>query len=86
MQDTGGKEGNAPGSSGTTQGSSATVTIAVRARAVVAAAGSLHSPALLLRSGVKCGGNVGRHLRLHPATFVVGSAPAGTPLSYFRTL
>ena len=48
---------------------------------MVAAAGTLHSPALLLRSGVKCGGNVGKHLRLHPATFVMGSAPAGVSLS-----
>jgi hypothetical protein len=29
-------------------------------------------PALLLRSGVSCGGNVGAHLRLHPAFGVIG--------------
>lgn len=34
--------------------------------------GSVHSPALLLRSGVTVGGNVGRHLRLHPAAGTVG--------------
>ncbi len=43
----------------------------VRARAVVAAGGSIETPALLLRSGL--GGQVGRHLHLHPgfATFAV---------------
>lgn len=34
---------------------------------MVASAGSLHSPALLLRSGITVNGNVGKHLRLHPA-------------------
>lgn len=42
----------------------------VEARAVVAAGGSLETPALLLRSGM--GGQVGRNLRLHPATAVFG--------------
>jgi choline dehydrogenase-like flavoprotein len=42
----------------------------VRARVVVVAAGAIHSPALLLRSGVR--GAVGRMLRLHPATAVWG--------------
>jgi long-chain-alcohol oxidase len=43
----------------------------VRARAVVVAGGSIETPALLLRSGLR--GQVGRHLRLHPgfATFGV---------------
>ncbi len=39
---------------------------------VVACAGALHTPALLLRSGVTVNGNVGRNLRLHPATAVMG--------------
>lgn len=39
----------------------------VRAKAIVLAAGSLHSPCVLLRSGVG-GAHVGRHLRLHPVT------------------
>jgi long-chain-alcohol oxidase len=45
--------------------------VSVRARAVVAACGALHTPALLRRSGL---GNdhVGRHLHLHPATAVTG--------------
>jgi len=45
-------------------------TLKVEARAVVAAGGSLETPALLLRSGM--GGQVGRNLRLHPATALVG--------------
>ena len=45
--------------------------ITVRARAVVAACGALHTPALLRRSGL---GNlwIGRNLHLHPVTAVVG--------------
>ncbi len=43
----------------------------VRARAVVAAAGSIGTPALLLRSGL--GGEVGRGLHLHPVTAVWGT-------------
>jgi long-chain-alcohol oxidase len=42
----------------------------VRARAVVAAAGAIETPALLLRSGL--GGQVGHHLRLHPGTAAFG--------------
>ena len=45
--------------------------VQVRARAVVAAAGAIETPALLLRSGLK-NPNVGRGLRLHPATAVFG--------------
>lgn len=45
--------------------------VQVRARAVVAAAGAIETPALLLRSGL-ANPNVGRHLRLHPATGVFG--------------
>ncbi|HLZ46241.1 MAG TPA: GMC family oxidoreductase [Gemmatimonadales bacterium] len=45
-------------------------TVTVRARAVVVAAGSIHSPALLLRSGVALPA-LGRHLALHPATAVL---------------
>jgi choline dehydrogenase-like flavoprotein len=43
----------------------------VRAGAVVVAAGALHTPALLLRSGID-GPAVGRFLRLHPVTAVWG--------------
>jgi long-chain-alcohol oxidase len=45
--------------------------LVVRARAVVAAAGAIETPALLLRSGL--GGEVGRHLRLHPGTAAMGA-------------
>jgi choline dehydrogenase-like flavoprotein len=39
----------------------------VRARAVVSACGALNTPALLKRSGL-ANANIGKHLRLHPAT------------------
>lgn len=45
--------------------------LTVRARGVVAAAGALHTPALLLRSGL-ANPNIGRHLRLHPTAAVLG--------------
>ncbi len=44
--------------------------LTVRARAVIAAAGAIETPALLLRSGVK--GEVGKNLRLHPGTAAWG--------------
>ena len=47
------------------------VPVTVRARAVVAACGALHTPALLRRSGLQ-NQHVGRHLALHPATAVWG--------------
>lgn len=45
--------------------------LTVRARAVVAACGALHTPALLLRSGLQ-NQHVGKHLKLHPVTAVWG--------------
>jgi len=44
--------------------------VRVHAKTVVLAAGSVHSPALLLRSGVRLPA-LGRHLALHPATAVL---------------
>ena len=44
--------------------------VRIQARAVVIAAGAIHSPALLLRSGVALPA-LGRHLALHPATAVL---------------
>ena len=44
----------------------------VRAETVVVAAGSLHSPLLLMRSGLRSSA-LGRHLTLHPAFRVVSS-------------
>lgn len=45
--------------------------LTVRSRALVAAAGAIQTPALLRRSGLT-NPNVGKHLRLHPATAVWG--------------
>lgn len=45
--------------------------LTVRAKTVVVAAGSVHSPALLLRSGITLPA-LGKHLALHPATAVFG--------------
>lgn len=45
--------------------------VRVRARAVVVAAGAIQTPALLQRSGL-ANPNIGRYLRLHPATAVWG--------------
>jgi choline dehydrogenase-like flavoprotein len=45
--------------------------VSVRARAVVAACGAIHTPALLRRSGLE-NANIGKHLRLHPATVIWG--------------
>jgi long-chain-alcohol oxidase len=43
----------------------------VRCKAVVAACGAIHTPALLLRSGLR-NENIGRHLHLHPVSNVCG--------------
>ena len=43
----------------------------IRSRAVVAACGAIHTPALLRRSGLQ-NANIGKHLRLHPATAMFG--------------
>lgn len=60
-------------------GSSASpLRLAIQAPVVISAAGSLHSPALLQRSRLTCGGNVGANLRLHPCTCVVGVFPPGS--------
>ena len=56
------KDGRAYGVEGTSGNHRFTVT----ARAVISSCGSIETPALLLRSGLK--GRVGRDLRLHPGT------------------
>ncbi|RLK49237.1 choline dehydrogenase-like flavoprotein [Microbacterium telephonicum] len=48
--------------------------VTVRAKAVFVAAGSVQTPSLLLRSGLT-NPNIGAHLRLHPATAVLGLMP-----------
>lgn len=46
--------------------------VTVRARrGVICAAGSLHTPCVLKRSGF-CNWHIGRHLHLHPATYAIG--------------
>lgn len=45
--------------------------VRVRARAVVAACGAVHTPALLARSGL-ANASIGRNLHMHPVTLVVG--------------
>ena len=45
--------------------------VTIRSRAVVAACGALHTPALLKRSGL-ANKNIGKHLRLHPVGIVGG--------------
>jgi choline dehydrogenase-like flavoprotein len=45
--------------------------VTARARAVAVACGAIHTPALLRRSGLP-NANIGKHLRLHPATAVFG--------------
>jgi choline dehydrogenase-like flavoprotein len=45
--------------------------VTIRSRAVVVACGAIHTPALLKRSGLQ-NPNIGRHLKLHPATAVFG--------------
>ncbi|MCW2857012.1 MAG: oxidoreductase [Marmoricola sp.] len=49
-------------------------TLTVKAKAVVVAAGAIQTPALLKRSGLT-NPNVGKHLRLHPATALWGRVP-----------
>ena len=46
-----------------------TFSVTVRARTVIAACGSLHTPALLMRSGIRLP-QLGRNLHLHPTTGV----------------
>ena len=55
----------------TPTGPGRTARVTVRAPQVVVAAGALESPAILLRSGIG-GETVGKHLRLHPCTAMLG--------------
>jgi len=45
--------------------------LTVRSRAVIVACGAIHTPALLKRSGLR-NENIGKHLKLHPASVVFG--------------
>lgn len=51
-----------------------TYSVTIRAESVVVAAGALHTPAILLRSGLE-NPHIGRHLHLHPTTVSVGLYP-----------
>src|SRR5437588_6958466 len=51
-----------------------TFSVTVHAKAVIVAAGSIHSPVILLRSGLE-NPHIGRHLKLHPTTTVAGIYP-----------
>ena len=63
--------------------------LAVRARTVVVAAGAVHTPLLLARSGLGRSPALGRHLTVHPATAVWGvfeepvDMSRGVPQSYY---
>ncbi len=48
--------------------------VTIHAKAVVVAAGAIHSPAVLLRSGLE-NTHIGRHLHLHPTTTITGMYP-----------
>jgi choline dehydrogenase-like flavoprotein len=65
-------DGRATGVEATvTNADGSTTKLTVEAPTVVVAAGSIESPALLLRSGIG-GPATGKHLRLHPASIVQG--------------
>jgi len=67
-----GEDGRAAGIAATvTHADGTTTALTVEASTVVVAAGSIESPALLLRSGIG-GPAVGRNLRVHPAFVVYG--------------
>ncbi|MGH2510029.1 MAG: GMC family oxidoreductase N-terminal domain-containing protein, partial [Ktedonobacteraceae bacterium] len=56
------------------QATGKTSRVTVRAKTVVVAAGSINSPALLLRSGLT-NPHIGRHLHLHPVSTISGVYP-----------
>lgn len=56
--------------------------LSITAKRVVVSCGSIGTPGLLLRSGLK-NRNIGRHLRLHPVTTVSGIFP-GQPIKPFQ--
>jgi choline dehydrogenase-like flavoprotein len=65
-------QGRAVGVAATVRGADGqTRRLTVRAKAVVAACGAIHTPALLLRSGLR-NPHIGRHLGLHPVSGIWG--------------
>ncbi|KAI8331902.1 hypothetical protein BC941DRAFT_151300 [Chlamydoabsidia padenii] len=59
--------------------------VTIQARTVIAAAGAIHTPALLLKSGLK-NKHIGQHLRVHPTVFVNGYFPSSSSQQQDGTL
>ena len=57
-----------------------TCELIVKAKRVIVSAGTLQSPLLLLRSGLK-NPQIGRHLHLHPVTLVYATFPDKAPIN-----
>jgi long-chain-alcohol oxidase len=69
------ERGQAVGATATVRRPDGTIArLTVRARVVVVAAGTIYTPAILRRSGLR-NRNIGRWLHLHPATAVLGFFP-----------
>ena len=51
------------------------LTIEVSSKYTFASCGSIHNPALLLRSKISCRGNVGKHLHLHCGAASIAGFP-----------
>ena len=51
------------------------LTIEISSKYTFASCGSLHNPALLLRSKITCQGNVGKHLHLHCGAVSIAGFP-----------
>ena len=66
--------GRAVGVEAHVTGGEKTYKVTVRAKAVIVAAGSIHSPAVLIRSGLE-NRHIGRHLYLHPVSTITGIYP-----------
>jgi len=65
------RDGRAVGVDATYHGGRRPVPVYVRANVVVCAAGAVHTPALLLRSGLR-DPQIGRHFRIHPVSATAG--------------
>src|SRR5258708_3098800 len=68
------ESGRAVGVEAHVTGGEKTYKVTVRGRAGIVAAGSIHSPAVLIRSGLE-NRHIGRHLYLHPVSTITGIYP-----------
>ena len=68
------ESGRAVGVEAHVTGGEKTYKVTVRAKAVIVAAGSIHSPAVLIRSGLE-NRHIGRHLYVHPVSTITGIYP-----------